>query len=355
MPRGPRARLARGLYGRLASRRWIAVTGPDAGTHLHAMLTRDLSDLAEGGVRYAALVDDRAHYLADAWVLRPEGEWWLDAPAPVADRLRERLSLFAVASDVTLHDAAPEHALFHWEGGAAGHVASALGMTPAGGRAEGGRAGSRLFEGARCLWAERSHFGESGVTCLVPGAAASTFEAALREAAEALALQPLTPEAEVRLRIEAGRPLGGVDVGEADLLPEAGLWGALSLDKGCFPGQEILQRVARRGRIQRRLVGVAGWGDWTPAAGEAVEILDRAGAERGIVTSWAPGAEGEETIGLAWVRRPEEHAADSWQVAVPGGASPCRLVEPPFVPLGLGRLVDAVAPETAQSRTTAES
>ena len=60
-------------------------------------------------------------------------------------------------------------------------------------------------------------------------------------------------------RIEAGRPLFGVDMDEDTIPLEAGIEDrAISLTKGCYVGQEIIIRVLHRGhgRVARRLAGL---------------------------------------------------------------------------------------------------
>ncbi len=314
---------ARGVAGSLADRRWLSVRGPDAAAHLQAMLTRDLSDLAPGGARYAALLDDRARYLADCWVLRPAGEWILDAAAGVADRLRERLERFAVAADVEVVALAATHSLFHWEGRAAEGVSRRLDL-----------------EGVPVTMAARSHFGERGVTAAVPRSGAARFASALESAAQAEGLFPASGDLLERLRIESGRLEGGRDVTEQDLLAEAGLWGAVSLDKGCFPGQEILQRVARQGSLRRRRAGLRWDGASSYAGAESPTIRDGSGEPVGQATSWVATPETGGGLALAWVRADRDDEGRGWRIVLGDEPHPCRLVEPPFVPLGLGRLAE---------------
>jgi folate-binding protein YgfZ len=354
-PGTTRAARERGLFGPLDQRRWIAVRGPDAASHLHAMLTQALADLPPGGARYAALVDDRSRYLADAWVLRPGEEWVLDAPAAVAGRLAERLAAFAVAAEVELVPLEATHALYHWEGGRASGVARRLGIeaarpTAAGepAAAAGPAAGSAAFEEARLLWAHRSHFGEPGYTVAAPRALVLRFEMALAIAARAEGLWASTAALAERLRLEAGRVEGGRDVTEADLLAEAGLWAAVSLEKGCFPGQEILQRVARQGRLKRRLAGLRWEGESSYAGAETPLLVDAAGAAAGNLTSWAPVPELGGGVALAWVRSGEPEAETGLRLVAGGVALPCRVVEPPFVATGRGRLAETPRPAPAE-------
>ena len=58
------------------------------------------------------------------------------------------------------------------------------------------------------------------------------------------------------LRVEAGRPVYGKDMGEDRLPIEAGLTDAVSFTKGCYLGQEVIARATNLGHIHKKLVGL---------------------------------------------------------------------------------------------------
>lgn len=58
------------------------------------------------------------------------------------------------------------------------------------------------------------------------------------------------------LRIEAGQPKMGQDIFEDSIPLEVGLWDAVSFEKGCYVGQEIIARMESRGRLAKQLVGI---------------------------------------------------------------------------------------------------
>jgi folate-binding protein YgfZ len=295
--RAARALRRTGIHHGLPATALVAVTGPDAARYLQAMTTQDLATLPPGGVAYAALADDRGHYLADFWAWRPGGEWVLEVAAGLATGLARRLALFAVSDDVEI-EVDEAVALFHAEGPRAVAVAEELaGAGPTGGAgvaefAAGGTAG--------CV-ARRSRYGEAGFTFAVPVGESERFAAALGAAAGRAGLVAAGEAARATLRLEAGRPLGGVDMTESDLLQEAGLAGAISLAKGCFPGQEILQRVARQGALKRRLGGLV---LDRAAAGAMVggdPVEGPGGEPLGAVTSSADSPALGAALALAWL------------------------------------------------------
>ena len=291
------ARAARehGVWHRLGRTRLLEVRGTDAGRYLEAMCTRDLSGFDPGGVRYAALLDDRARYIADFWIWRPGERWWLEVEGALAEPLADRLRTFAVADDVTVEELA-DLDLVHVEGPAAPALAKVFLEAKAAEEAGEGRREHGIH-----AWARRSRYGEEGFTFACDaGESRLVVAGAIHE--RFLLAEPAVQEA---LRLEAGRPRGGVDVTEKDLLPEAGLWGAVSLDKGCFPGQEIVRRVISRGELKRRLVGFVD---------EPGALTEGAGALE--ATSVAFSATLGRRIGLGWVRA--EHAAPGTLVRVAG-------------------------------------
>lgn len=290
-----------GICHALSEIRLLELSGPDAASYLNAMATRDLAGLAAGRILYAALADDRGRYVADFWVWRLGSRWLLECAATVSEALARRLSGFAVADDVEVRDRTEERALFHFEGPQAERALRKLGLVP--GEDEAISEVGRVPEWAsEPVWlARRSRFGESGWTVAVAPADRAAFEAARVPAASSAGLVEAPPPAREALRIESGRPLGGVDLRETDLIQEAGLLEAVSLDKGCYPGQEVLQRVARRGRVRRRLVGLRLPAEAATVEWSGAEVQDPERRAIGQVTSaaFSPGL--DAVLALAWL------------------------------------------------------
>ena len=273
------ARAARvtGVFCRLTHTSILEVRGADTARYLEAMCTRDLSGLDPGGLRYSALLDDRGRLVADFWIWRAGESWWLEVEDVAADALLERLNRFAVADEVGVVWRS-DLTLVHAEGPRAEAVVSFFvgdDLTP-----EAAGAASRRYVMG---WARRSRFGEQGFTlaCLAswPSGWVAVRHTGLVEASSAV---------QESLRIEAGRVRFGTDFGDKDLLPEVGLWGAVSLDKGCFPGQEIVRRVISRGEVKRRLVGFVEDAD-APGAPvlEATSIAESVALGRRVGWGWA--------------------------------------------------------------------
>jgi len=320
------ARRTAGLFD-FAFRAKLAVKGPDRTSFLHNMLSNDVKRLTPGEGTYATLLDIKGHILADPRVYCTDDALIVDTDADLVEKVRqhldrfilmdeveiEPLSLFTIAIQgpssrqwletvVDFHASLPDefrHATTNVAGGAVRLV----------------RATSTGDEGYE-VWAEAE------VLKALWGAAL--------EAAPALNMRPCGTEALETLRIEAGIPRYGAELDDETLPLEAGLLNALSFTKGCYPGQEIIERARSRGHVNWKLAGLVVEAEVPPAAGEK---LMREGKEVGEVTSagFCPtvGPTGGRVLALAYLRR--EAAAPGTQLTLASGA-PATVHELPFWP-----------------------
>jgi len=111
---------------------------------------------------------------------------------------------------------------------------------------------------------------------------------------------PCGTEALETLRIEAGIPRYGKDLDEDTLPLEAGLLNALSFTKGCYVGQEVVERTRSRGHANWKLMGMIIHGDRLPSAGEKL-LAD--GKDIGEITSACVSPSLGKTIALGYLRR----------------------------------------------------
>jgi folate-binding protein YgfZ len=136
-------------------------------------------------------------------------------------------------------------------------------------------------------------------------------------------IQPVGTQALEWWRILHGIPQYGQDIRDRDLPQETGQTQALNFDKGCYIGQEIVERIRSRGHVHRKFTGFE-FEDELPALGK-----DESGG-RGLaeVTSVAtvPTAAGEKKIGLGYVRH--EVAEAGPHVDLKGHKA--KIVELPF-------------------------
>jgi folate-binding protein YgfZ len=131
-------------------------------------------------------------------------------------------------------------------------------------------------------------------------------------------------------RIEAGRPIFGIDFDDTVLPAETGQFNrAVSVTKGCYLGQEIVARMYARGQVARQLVGLRMDGDALPVAG--TKITDDAGNEIGGVTSSTLSPVLSNTaIALAYLKKPLFAPGTVVKVPAEGGLHEATVVELPF-------------------------
>jgi folate-binding protein YgfZ len=275
----------------------LRISGADRVAWLQGLVTNDVAALRPGDGCYAAYLTPQGRMISDLRVLAFEDALLVDVPASRRAAVLERFEQFIITEDVSVLDETSEVARIGLHGPESGRIlVRALGEMVA-------RSAERLVSlrehqhvdgelaGQAVVIAGSRDIGRLGYDLYVPAVALPDVAAAL-SAAGALDIDAETWDT---LRIEAGRPLFGVDM-DTDTIPlEAGLEArAISQTKGCYVGQEIIIRVLHRGggRVARRLVGlVAAPGgadrERPPGHGDPLRVGDR---EVGKVTSaaWSP-------------------------------------------------------------------
>jgi len=103
------------------------------------------------------------------------------------------------------------------------------------------------------------------------------------------------------LRIEQGIPLYGVDMDETTIVPELGIDGLISYNKGCYIGQEIIARIYFRGHIAKQLMGLM-FESEEVSINPGDEIKSAEGKNAGRITSVTFSPKLQKTIALGFVR-----------------------------------------------------
>jgi folate-binding protein YgfZ len=143
--------------------------------------------------------------------------------------------------------------------------------------------------------------GEEDLEVLLPADALSTAWERLMEAGTPYGIKAIGSHAREALRIEAGLPKAGPDLNEEIIPPEANLEGkAFSLNKGCYPGQEVVARMDTYGNVRRHLVGLVMNGSIIPPRGAKIFSGDR---EVGWVSSATHSPQLKIPIALAFPLR----------------------------------------------------
>jgi folate-binding protein YgfZ len=271
-----------------SDREQLRVTGGERASFLHGMVTNDVEGLPAGGSCYAAMLTAKGAMVGDLRVLKRDDELVLDTGPGRGAAVKDFLNRYLISEDAELHDA-PELAVVGVVGPRAEDVVA---RWPA--DAVLGRLVSAL----------------GGVDVLVPRARLAELLAVV---ADVPRLSRATLEV---LRVEAGVPLFGVDMTEATIPLEANLDRAISLQKGCYIGQEVIARATYRGQMNKRLVGLL-LGERTPAAGDELRQGDR---KVGWLTSVVRSERRGQVVALGYVHRDFLAPGTALQVASGGEA-----------------------------------
>jgi aminomethyltransferase len=178
------------------------------------------------------------------------------------------------------------------------------------------------WRGTTCIVAGTGYTGEDGVEIAVSAAAAPELWEALLDAG----ILPAGLGARDTLRLEAGLPLHGHELGRGITPAQAGLDWVVAWSKGDFRGRDALETERKRG-IERILRGLEVEGRQPPRAGYKV-VLD--GAVVGEVTSGNFSPTLGRGIALAFLPPPLKAGA-SVSVDARGQRIPAQVVYPPFV------------------------
>ena len=308
-----------------SDRAYLTATGPDAVRFLHGMVSNEVKELEPGQGRYATQLTVQGQIIADLYLLAMADHLLLETEWAVKDRLHETLEKYIIADEVELADRSDQLAALAVEGPQAGALLKAAGALALPGK-ELNHTWVKLAE-APVLVVRLSESGEEGYRLIFIVEYAQNLWDALTAQQTAVGWKPVGHAAFNILRTEAGLPRYGVDMDERTLPPEAGLEArAISYTKGCYIGQEVIERIRSRGHVNRRLVGLYLSGDALPAAGAK---LTREGKEVGWLTTVVDSPTLGRRIALGYVRR--EHLAPGTELAVEAGAR-AEVAALPFYP-----------------------
>jgi folate-binding protein YgfZ len=296
-----------GLLDRSARGKLI-VSGAEAAEYLQGQLTNDVEALAPGEGRYAALLDRKGHMQADMRVLRAGAdELWLDTEPEALEAAKRHLEMYKVGREVAIADVTAERAILALIGPRSVAIAGTAVLPEHASEAT-------TVGGVECL--------AVGTTAGVDLIAKAAEGERLREALLAAGAAAVGPEAVEILRIEAGTPRFGAEMGAETMPAEAGIVErAVSFTKGCYIGQEPVARLHHKGRPNRHLRGLELSGPAHP--GESLRLGEK---EVGTVGS-ACVSPARGPIALAIVRREAEPGAE---LAVGEDGVTARVTDLPF-------------------------
>jgi aminomethyltransferase len=290
----------------------VRVEGGTAFSELQANLTNDLGKIGPGRAQYTHLLDPE-----DASVLDDIIVWWVSEDR--FDVMPNASNTERVRAAIGGDDVTGERAIIAVQGPTARAVLARV--APEAAAVGHFHVTAFRWRGADCVAAGTGYTGEDGVECAVPVSEAAPFWRAVVEAGA----QPAGLGARDTLRLEAGLPLHGHELGSGITSLQAGLGWVVGWNKGPFRGREPLE-VERAAGPRRLLKGLLTAGRRPPRAGDAVSLGEGATGE---VTSGNYSPVLERGIALAFLppATPEGHVVD---IDIRGAQVPAEVVRPPF-------------------------
>jgi tRNA-modifying protein YgfZ len=299
----------------------IRVTGEDRARLLHAMTTNNVQSLKPGEGCYAFFLNAQGRILGDVNILCRPDHLLLDTEAETRTKLYQHLDQFIIADDATLEDLTDSTSTIAVEGPLSAEI-----LTKAG--APIPEKDESIVEWGQRLVARINLTGSLGFLVIAP---ADERDELIRELTEHGA-EPADEEAFRVVRLEHGKPRYGEDISERYLVQESNQMQAVSFSKGCYLGQEIVERVRSRAQIHRRLLPLVVDSTVPPQPGVRFQVNGKDAAE---VTSAAYSPALAQSMALAYVRTDYKPG----DVLIAGDISATVLAPPP-----------APNPESASSR-----
>jgi folate-binding protein YgfZ len=294
----------------------FSLTGRDRVRYLHAITSNNVKELAEGYGVPALLLSPQGHILAELEIYALKEQLLVLSHASVRERTFATLKKYILGSQVQLDDVTSVFGSIAVEGKHAATViaeATALALT---GFSEFATAAVEI-DAVPVQLIRRSHFGGVGAEIIAPRKHLGLLWANLRASIQAQHGIPLGMKTLNALRLEAGIPWFPFDFNDAMIPHEAVLENShISFSKGCYTGQEIVERVRSRGQVNRKRVSLKFSASEAPAPGTK---LRAGGADVGYVTSSALSPGTNSAIGMGYLRR--EHNAAGSIVEFDGGTA----------------------------------
>jgi folate-binding protein YgfZ len=281
-------------------RAYLSFAGPDRVRYLNAILTNNIKELLPGQGNVSLLLNPQGHILAEIETYAQEENLFCISYAMIRERLIEWLDKYIIMDDVTMNDESVRHATLALEGPRAADVALEVTGLELAELEELGRKETNVAS-IPCWITKRSPGGVAGCEFLVERDVVTNLWQALLESVKKHGGGPMGYAALSAQRLAQGVPWFGYDYGEKQIPHEAGLEVShISYTKGCYTGQEIVERVRSRGQVNRRRVELIFDKEKVPAAGE---LLTVDGKEVGLVTRAAVPSFFSHTIGMGYVRK----------------------------------------------------
>lgn len=273
---------------------WIAVTGEDRVRWLNGMVTNSVQALTPGEGAYSFLLSAQGRIQGDCTVWAEKDRLLLQTSTEQVAPMLALLDRFIIMDDVELQDLSGESRGLLIAGPHAVETLQGIGIPVR---------VSKLLKRQTALWRDHSVVLIHAYSPLVP-----RFEVWLPNASDVVELYGALQTAGAvacdaasleLLRIAEGIPRFGKDIRDRELPQETAQTRALHFNKGCYLGQEIVERIRSRGNVHRTLASFALHGA-TPEPGTALMADEK---QVGELTSVATSEIDGQRLALGFIRR----------------------------------------------------
>jgi tRNA-modifying protein YgfZ len=271
----------------LSGRGRILVRGRDRARLLHNLTSNEVKKLPPGAVVYTFLLSPQGRIQADLNLLCFADHFLIDTEPEQREKVLQHIKRYIIADQVELEDVTSATACIGVEGPEAGRILSQIGIPVPG-------------EYTHSAWGETT---VAGITQTgQPGArvycAVAEFDAIIAKLQTA-GVQPASEEDIRTVRIENGKPRYGEDIFDKSLPQETQQMHAVSFTKGCYLGQEIVERIRAQGHVNKKLVRLEIEGTEPPPP--RTKAIANA-AEVGEITSAVHSLQSGAVAALAYLR-----------------------------------------------------
>ena len=312
-------------------RAYFTFSGPDRVRYLNAILTNNIKELGNGQGGVSLLLNSQGRILAEIETFAEAEKIFCVSYLMIRERLAEVLEKYIIMDDVSFSDDAEKLGTLAVEGPRAAEAVKELTGVGINSLPELGWAdvvvSSRASAGA-AAGKTNSENSDAAIPCrLVRRFAGGEFivardkleplwdvllQATRRHGGGSMGYKALSAQ-----RLVKGVPWFGYDFGEKQIPHEAGLESShISYTKGCYTGQEIVERVRSRGQVNRRRVELLFSGEGVPKNGAELTVDGKAvGYVTRAARSWYPPG----VLGMGYLSK--EHRGGGAKVQWSGGSA----------------------------------
>jgi folate-binding protein YgfZ len=314
----------------LTHRGLLQFTGPDRLSFLQGMLSNDLKSLQPFEGQYATILTQQGKVIADVRVLCSLNSFYLDFWQNLKSKILDHLNRYLVADEVEITDRSEEYGTLSVQGPKTEELLrTLLGSIALPSRPK--QHAMVTIEGAAVCVIHDSDTGESGFDLIIPRSHLVAITKSLTELGKTCGAAWVGENAHDVLRIEAGVPRYGIDFTEDNLLLEVGIDQAVSFTKGCYLGQEVVERIRSRGHVNKKLVGLL---VAAPEPLAARDLILAGNQEIGQVTSSTQSPALKAPIALGYVHKDFWHPGTAVHIKHATTLLAATVADLPFVKPG---------------------